>query len=112
LAFHPGRAATRAASEEGLGSGHAPPIKPQESPLGTCGRADLPHRKELLVLLRHADGGTLAHHVYSHQFPLAAPGVAGLIEDVFGRAARDARPMSSPRRAEGKRRETWPAQGT
>jgi integrase len=59
--------------------------------------------------LRHADGGALAQRVYIHQLPQTAPRVAGLIEDVFGPAARDGRAMSAGRRAEGNRRETRPS---
>ena len=39
--------------------------------------------------LRHADGGALAQRVYIHQLPQTAPRLAGLIEGVFGPAARD-----------------------
>jgi integrase len=39
--------------------------------------------------LRHADGGALAQRTSIHQLPQTAPRLAGLIEDVFGRAARD-----------------------
>jgi integrase len=59
--------------------------------------------------LRHADGGALAQRVYIHQLPQTAPRVAGLIEGVFGPAARGAqvRPtVSAGRRVEGNRRET------
>jgi hypothetical protein len=59
--------------------------------------------------LRHADGGGLAQRVYIHQLPQTAPRVAGLIEDVFGPAARSAQvmpPVSARRRLEGNRRET------
>jgi integrase len=38
--------------------------------------------------LRHADGGALAQRVYIHQLPQTASRVAGLIEGVFGPAAR------------------------
>jgi hypothetical protein len=38
--------------------------------------------------LRHADGGGLAQQIYIHQLPQTAPRVAGLIEGVFGPAAR------------------------
>jgi integrase len=41
--------------------------------------------------LRHADGGGLAQRVYIHQLPQTAPRVAGLIEGVFGPAARGSR---------------------
>jgi integrase len=54
--------------------------------------------------LRHADGGGLAQRVYIHQLPQTAPRVAGLIEDVFGPAARGAQVMptvSAGRRVEG-----------
>jgi integrase len=44
--------------------------------------------------LRHADGGALAQRVYIHQLPQTAPRVAGLIEGMFGPAARDARSTS------------------
>ena len=40
--------------------------------------------------LRHADGGALAQRVYIHQLPQTAPRLAGLIEGVFGPAARTA----------------------
>jgi integrase len=59
--------------------------------------------------LRHADGGGLAQRVYIHQLPQTAPRVAGLIEDVFGPAARGAQVMptvSAGRQVEGNRRET------
>jgi integrase len=51
--------------------------------------------------LRHADGGALAQRVYIHQLPQTAPRVAGLIEGVFGPAARDGRAVSAGRRVEG-----------
>jgi Phage integrase family len=38
--------------------------------------------------LRHADGGALAQRVYIHQLPETAPRLAGVIEGVFGPAAR------------------------
>ena len=56
--------------------------------------------------LRHADGGALAQRVYIHQLPQTAPRLAGLIEGVFGPAARDGRAVSAGRRVEGNRRET------
>jgi integrase len=59
--------------------------------------------------LRHADGGALAQRVYIHQLPQTASRVAGLIEGVFGPAARGAQVMprvSAGRRVEGNRRET------
>jgi len=62
--------------------------------------------------LRHADGGALAQRVYIHQLPQTAPRVAGVIEGVFGPAARGARSVSAPRRAEGNRRETRPSNPT
>jgi integrase len=58
--------------------------------------------------LRHADGGGLAQRVYIHQLPQTAPRVAGLIEDVFGPAARGAQvipAVSAGRQVEGNRRE-------
>jgi integrase len=58
--------------------------------------------------LRHADGGTLAQRVYIHQLPQTAPRLAGVIEGVFGPAARNGRAVSAARRAEGKQRETQP----
>jgi integrase len=58
--------------------------------------------------LRHADGGTLAQRVYIHQLPQTAPRLAGVIEGVFGPAARNGRTVSAGRRAEGKRREIQP----
>jgi integrase len=39
--------------------------------------------------LRHADGGALAQRVYIHQLPQTAPRLAGLIEEVYGPAARN-----------------------
>src|SRR5215218_6306843 len=51
--------------------------------------------------LRHADGGALAQRVYIHQLPQTAPRLAGVIEGVFGPAARDGRAVSAARRAEG-----------
>ena len=59
--------------------------------------------------LRHADGGALAQRVYIHQLPQTAPRLAGVIEGVFGPAARDGRAVSAGRRAEGNRRETRPS---
>jgi integrase len=59
--------------------------------------------------LRHADGGALAQRVYIHQLPQTASRVAGLIEGVFGPAARSAQvtpTVSAGRRLEGNRRET------
>jgi integrase len=59
--------------------------------------------------LRHADGGALAQRVYIHQLPQTAPRLAGLIEGVFGPAARDTRvvpTVSAGRRVEGNRSET------
>jgi hypothetical protein len=59
--------------------------------------------------LRHADGGALAQRVYIHQFPQTAPRLAGLIEGVFGPAARDtqvAPTVSGGRRVERNRSET------
>jgi integrase len=56
--------------------------------------------------LRHADGGGLAQRVYIHQLPQTAPRVAGLIEGVFGPAARGAQvvaTVSAGRRVEGNR---------
>jgi integrase len=58
--------------------------------------------------LRHADGGALAQRVYIHQLPQTAPRLAGLIEAVFGPAARDGRAVSAWRRAEGNGRGTRP----
>jgi integrase len=62
--------------------------------------------------LRHADGGALAQRVYIHQLPQAAPRLAGVIEGVFGPAARDGWAMSAGRRAEGKWRESRPSNPT
>jgi integrase len=59
--------------------------------------------------LRHADGGALAQRVYIHQLPQTAPRLAGVIEGVFGPAARDGRAVSAARRVEGNRRETRPS---
>jgi integrase len=59
--------------------------------------------------LRHADGGALAQRVYIHQLPQTASRVAGLIEGVFGPAARSAQvtpTVSAGRRLEGNRSET------
>jgi integrase len=47
--------------------------------------------------LRHADGGALAQRIYIHQLPQTAPRLAGLIEGVFGPAARDGRAVSAGR---------------
>jgi integrase len=56
--------------------------------------------------LRHADGGGLAQRVYIHQLPQTASRVAGLIEGVFGPAARDGQAVSAARPVEGNRSET------
>ena len=58
--------------------------------------------------LRHADGGALAQRIYIHQLPQTAPRVAGLIEGVFGPAAREERSVSALRRAEGNGSESQP----
>jgi hypothetical protein len=55
--------------------------------------------------LRHADGGGLAQRVYIHQLPQTAPRVAGLIEGVFGPAARNRPAVSAGRQVEGNRSE-------
>jgi integrase len=62
--------------------------------------------------LRHADGGALAQRVYIHQLPQTAPRLAGVIEGVFGPAARDRRVVSAGRRAEGNWRESRPSNPT
>jgi integrase len=62
--------------------------------------------------LRHADGGALAQRVYIHQLPQTAPRLAGVIEGVFGPAARDGRAVSAGRRAEGNWRESRPSNPT
>jgi integrase len=62
--------------------------------------------------LRHADGGALAQRVYIHQLPQTAPRLAGVIEGVFGPAAREMQvgpTVSAGRRAEGNRREIRPS---
>ena len=56
--------------------------------------------------LRHADGGTLAQRGYIHQLPQTAPRLAGVIEGVFGPAARNGQAVSAGRRVEGNRRES------
>jgi integrase len=56
--------------------------------------------------LRHADGGALAQRVYIHQLPQTAPRVAGVIEGVFGPAARNTPAVSAGRRVEGNGSET------
>jgi len=58
--------------------------------------------------LRHADGGALAQRVYIHQLPQTAPRIAGLIEGVFGPAARDARSTSAQHQPEWDRSEVPP----
>jgi hypothetical protein len=58
---------------------------------------------------RHADGGGLAQRVYIHQLPQTAPRVAGVIEGVFGPAARGAQvvpTVSAGRQVEGNWSET------
>jgi integrase len=62
--------------------------------------------------LRHADGGGLAQRVYIHQLPQTAARLAGVIEGVFGPAARHGGAVSAGRRAEGKWRETRPPNPT
>jgi integrase len=62
--------------------------------------------------LRHADGGALAQRVYIHQLPQTAPRLAGVIEAMFGPAARDRQVVSAGRRAEGKWREPRPSNPT
>jgi integrase len=58
--------------------------------------------------LRHADGGALAQRVYIHQLPQTAPRVAGLIEGMFGPAARQARSVSAADGAKRNRRGSRP----
>jgi hypothetical protein len=58
--------------------------------------------------LRHADGGALAQRVYIHQLPQTAPRIAGLIEGVFGPAARDARSTSAQRQPKRDQSEAGP----
>jgi len=70
------------------------------------------HASRASAQLRHADGGALAQRVYIHQLPQTAPRLAGLIEGVFGPAARATRSVSAPRRAEGNGRETRPSNPT
>jgi integrase len=55
--------------------------------------------------LRHADGGALAQRVYIHQLPQTASRLAGLIEGVFGPAARNTQAVSAGRPVEGNRSE-------
>jgi integrase len=65
--------------------------------------------------LRHADGGALAQRVYIHQLPQTAPRLAGVIEAMFGPAARETQvgpTVSAGRRAEGNGRETRPSNAT
>jgi hypothetical protein len=50
--------------------------------------------------------------VYIHQLPQTAPRLAGVIEGLFGPAARHGPAVSAGRRAEGNRRETRPSTPT
>jgi hypothetical protein len=62
--------------------------------------------------LRDADGGALAQRVYIHQLPQTAPRLTGVIEGVFGPAARARRAVSAARRAEGSWTESRPSNPT
>jgi hypothetical protein len=76
--------------------------EPEDSvPAATLGSASAEIGQPAPRQLRHADGGALAQRVYIHQLPQTAPGLAELIEDVFGPAARDTPSMSAVRPAEG-----------
>jgi integrase len=102
---HASRAFTRLAASIGLAA-HPHMLR---HALASAMAANKEPASTIAAQLRHADGGGLAQRVYIHQLPQTASRVAGLIEGVFGPAARGAQVMptvSTARRAEGNRSET------
>ncbi|MFL6297594.1 MAG: hypothetical protein ACJ75M_17675 [Actinomycetes bacterium] len=99
---HASRAFARLAASIGLAP-HPPMLR---QALASAMAANKEPASIIAAQLRHADGGALAQRVYIHQLPQTAPRVAGLIEGVFGPAARDGRAVSAGRRVEGNRSET------
>jgi integrase len=99
---HASRAFTRLAASIGLAA-HPHMLR---HALASAMAANKEPASTIAAQLRHADGGGLAQRVYIHQLPQTAPRVAGLIEGVFGPAARDGRAVSAARRVEGNRSET------
>jgi hypothetical protein len=74
--------------------GSNPAGHPTQSSSTWCSAAMAANKEPASIIaaqLRHADGGALAQRVYIHQLPQTAPRPAGVIEGVFGSAARDPR---------------------
>jgi hypothetical protein len=87
-------------------AGHASQSQPRQPRLRPPGRQRGAGRPPAPAppCLGVGDGG--------HQLPQTAPRLAGVIEGVFGSAARHGRAVSAGRRAEGKWRETRPSSPT
>jgi integrase len=100
---HASRAFARLAASVGLDAAHPHMLR---HALASAMAANKEPASIIAAQLRHADGGALAQRVYIHQLPQTAPRLAGLIEGVFGPAARDGRAVSGGRRVEGNRSET------
>jgi integrase len=105
---HASRAFTRLAASTGLAA-HPHLLR---HALASAMAANKEPASIIAAQLRHADGGGLAQRVYIHQLPQTAPRLAGVIEGVFGPAARAGQAVSAGRRAEGKWRETQPPNPT
>jgi integrase len=105
---HASRAFARLASSVGLAA-HPHMLR---HALASAMAANKEPASIIAAQLRHADGGGLAQRVYIHQLPQTAPRLAGVIEGVFGPAARDKRAVSTARRAEGNWRESRPSNPT
>jgi hypothetical protein len=99
---HASRAFARLAASVGL-TAHPHMLR---HALASAMAANKEPASSIAAQLRHADGGALAQRVYIHQLPQTASRVAGLIEGVFGPAARDGRAVSATRQVEGNRSET------
>ena len=102
---HASRAFTRLAASVGLVA-HPHMLR---HALASAMAAEREPASIIAAQLRHADGGALAQRVYIHQLPQTAPRLAGVIEGMFGPAARDGRSVSAGRPVEGNRRESPPS---
>jgi integrase len=102
---HASRAFTRLAASVGLVA-HPHMLR---HALASAMAAEREPASIIAAQLRHADGGALAQRVYIHQLPQTAPRLAGVIEEMFGPAARDGRSVSAGRPVEGNRRESPPS---
>ena len=101
---HASRAFTRLAASVGLVA-HPHMLR---HALASAMAAEREPASIIAAQLRHADGGALAQRVHIHQLPQTAPRLAGVIEGMFGPAARDGRSVSAGRPVEGNQRESPP----